>query len=139
MAYNIDDAIEELKALSIDTPKKPELPDDRLLDECEAKTGFRFSDDYRKFLKQASDVFVGVLSPLIVTENGDDPGELSIALSEAREMGLPNDWLPICEDNGNYYCLLDDGKVRFWSHDGATDESWPDLATWIKTVWIEEG
>jgi hypothetical protein len=138
MAYYIDDVIKELKALSIDTPRKPKLPDDKLLDKYEAKIGFRFSDDYRKFLKQASDVFVGVLNPLIVTESGDATSELAIALSEAREMGLPNGWLPICEDNGDYYCLIENGNVCFWSHNGATDELWPDLATWIKVVWIEE-
>lgn len=30
------------------------------------------------------------------------------------------------------------GRVSYWSHDGATDESWPDLATWIEEVWIGE-
>jgi hypothetical protein len=139
MAYNIDNAIAELKVLSMDTPKKPKLPNDRLLDEYEKKIGLQFPKDYRKFLRQASDVFVGVLTPLIVTENGDAPGELAAVLLEAREMGLPIDWLPICDDNGDYYCLVNNGQVRFWSHDGATDESWPDLATWIKQVWIEQG
>jgi hypothetical protein len=31
------------------------------------------------------------------------------------------------------------GEVVFWSHEGATDERWPDLATWIREVWIAEG
>ncbi len=35
--------------------------------------------------------------------------------------------------------ILDEsGEIRFWSHDGATDERWSDLATWVKEVWIEE-
>ena len=90
-------------------------------------------------MKQASDVFVGDLNPLIVTASGNAPGELAVAITDARAMGLPRDWLPICEDNGNYYCLTDDGTVRFWSHDGATDEKWHSLAVWIKTVWIDRG
>lgn len=137
MVYSIDDAISELKSLSIDTPIKPELPDDTLLDKCEAKIGLVLPDDYRKFLKNASDVFVGVLNPLIITESMDSPSDLAVVLLEARAMGVPFSWLPICDDNGDYYCLVDE-QVRFWSHNGATDEVWTDLASWIKKVWIEE-
>lgn len=139
MTYNIDNAIEELKSLSIDTPKKPKLPDEQLICEYEQNIGFTFADDYKKFLMEASDVFVGMLNPLIMTKDGNAQGELAIALLEGRELGLPDDWLPICEDNGDYYCMLSDGRIRFWSHNGITDDSWPNLATWIKEVWIEEG
>lgn len=137
MTYNIDDAISELKGLSIDTPMKPDLPDDALLDRYEAKLDLKFPDDYRKFLKSASNVFVGTLSPLIATESMNSPTDILIGLSEARKIGLPDSWLPICEDNGDYYCL-DDDQVRFWSHNGSTNESWDNLATWIKNVWIDE-
>jgi len=52
-------------------------------------------------------------------------------------MGVPGDWLPFCQDNADYFCL--DGRiVRYWSHDGETDEQWPDLGTWISEVWIGE-
>lgn len=40
-------------------------------------------------------------------------------LDEAREQGLPDDWLPICEYNGCYYCLTPNGTVRYWTLDGA--------------------
>lgn len=138
MTYNIDDAISELQELSVDTPIKPELPDDVLLDRCESNIGFKLPDDYRKFLKSASDVFVGTLSPLIVTESMDSSSDLAVVLPEARKVGVPESWLPICEDNGDYYCLEGE-KVRFWSHNGYTNEEWPNLATWIKSVWIDEG
>ena len=52
-------------------------------------------------------------------------------------MGVPEDWIPICEDNSNFYCYTPDGTIRYWDHNGANDESWPNLATWIKEVWIE--
>ena len=45
-------------------------------------------------------------------------------------------WLPICEDNGDYFCIVPGGQIRYWSPDGGTDESWPNLASWIKDVWI---
>jgi hypothetical protein len=105
VAYNIDDAIAELKALAVKTPKTPPLPNDALLNEYERELGFSFPADYRKFLKEASNVFVGTLEPLIATDMRNARGELSVALIEARRVGLPRDLLPICEDNGDYYCF----------------------------------
>ncbi len=64
-------------------------------------------------------------------------GELLTTIQKARSAGLLDNWLPICEDNGDYYCIAPDGRVRFWSHDGPSDESWPDLATWVGEVWIQ--
>jgi hypothetical protein len=54
------------------------------------------------------------------------------------QMELPRELLPICEDNGDYYCMNERGEVVYWSHAGSGDERWPDLATWIQQVWIEE-
>jgi hypothetical protein len=53
-------------------------------------------------------------------------------------LGVPDDLLPICEDNGNYFCMNRRGQVVFWDHNGASDEKWTDLATWINDVWIGE-
>ena len=69
--------------------------------------------------------------------NRDSPRELLSTVAGARKQGVPESWLPICEDNGNYYCLLEDGSVSYWSHDGPYDETWPSLANWIKYAWVE--
>ena len=68
-----------------------------------------------------------------------DAGSLDLMQTTraAWALGVPFDFLAICEDNGDYFCL-DGDTVRFWSHDGATSESWPDLATWITEVWLGE-
>lgn len=136
MAYTMENAIADLRAHSLDTPQKPSLPDSDLVDAYERRIGFSFPADYRQFLMEASDVFVGAITPLIITESGEGPDELSVVLQEARDVGVPAEWLPICEDNGDYYCLTKEGTIRFWSHDGTTEESWPDLAIWIRDVWI---
>ncbi|MBN3794273.1 SMI1/KNR4 family protein [Burkholderia sp. Ac-20392] len=111
-------------------------PDDHLISECENEIGFLFSDDYKYFLTHASTIFFGVLEPLVVTGSKEDRCELTAATQRARQVGLPSDWLPICEDNGDYYCITPDGRVRFWSPDGVTTESWTDLAEWIIEVWL---
>jgi hypothetical protein len=53
------------------------------------------------------------------------------------EMDVPLTLLPICEDNGDYYCLNKKGEIEFWTSNGATDQKWQDLATWIKEIWID--
>ncbi|NTZ81709.1 SMI1/KNR4 family protein [Burkholderia metallica] len=128
--------IDDLKILSAGRRIKTPAPDDALLSEYENDIGFVFSDEYKFFLKNASTIFFGTKEPLIATRAKKDRSELSAALQEARQIGVPADWLPICEDNGDYYCIVPGGQIRFWSHDGVTTESWQDLADWIKDVWI---
>ncbi|WP_208456794.1 SMI1/KNR4 family protein [Burkholderia sp. BCC0397] len=129
-------AVDKLKALSTGRKIAAPAPDDALLSEYEKDIGFVFSDEYKFFLKNASTIFFGTKEPLIATCAKKDRCELSAALQEARQIGVPADWLPICEDNGDYYCIVPGGQIRFWSHDGVTTESWQDLADWIKDVWI---
>ncbi len=138
MPYSIREAVDELKSLSEETPSKPDLPDNTLLNEYEKRIGVKLPIDYRLFLKEASDVFVGRLSPLLVSKGEDSGNELSFAVREARTLGVPGNWLPVCEDNGDYYCIDQNGPVQFWSHNGFTEESWSSLAYWIKEVWIAE-
>ena len=138
MSDQLDMAIAELKRLSNGKVTKVPLPDDVLLASCEKELGVKFSDEHKRFLKQVSNVFYGTKDPLTVTASRVFRGELATALAKARMLGVPHDWLPICEDNGDYYCIIPSGEIRFWSLDGLSDESWPNLATWIEKVWIGE-
>jgi hypothetical protein len=113
------------------------LPTEAEVTAAELALGQAFPADYRRFLLEASDVVFGTLEPCLVAP---DAGyrDLVTTARAAWDFGLPRAWLPICEDNGDYYCLVA-MHVRHWSHDGATDDSWPNLATWILDVWIGEG
>lgn len=110
-------------------------PDDALINSYQKEIGFCFSDDYKFFLKNASTIFYGTIDPLVITSDKSNRSELSKAIVEARAIGVPQDWLPICEDNGDYYCLTDHG-ICFWSSDGSSSDCWSDLSEWIKKVWI---
>lgn len=138
MSDQLDTAMAKLKQLSNGKVTKVPLPSDSLMDLYEKELGVKFSDEHRRFLKEASNVFYGTKDPLVVTERRAFRGELATAVTEARRLGVPHDWLPICEDNGDYYCITPSDEIRFWSLDGLTDESWPNLAAWIEQVWIEE-
>lgn len=134
---HIDAIISEVNRLDDPRKRKIPLPDDALIARYEAATGFEFSEDYKKFLKSISNAFIGYLSPLTLNEEmGGVYGELRSAIEQGRSAGLPHDWLPICEDNGDYYCIAPDGKIHFWDHNGPTTETWPDLATWANDVWL---
>jgi hypothetical protein len=127
-------AIARLRSLNKAVPLPRRLPSQAEIAAVETELGREFPLDYRRFLAEASDVVVGTLEPAVVTP---DAGYLDLVevARMAWEVGVPADWLPFCEDNGNYFCLVGT-LVRYWAHDGATDESWPDLATWISDVWI---
>ena len=135
---NLTEVLAELRDLNEPVPKPLRLPTETEVNLAEERLGIKFPADYRRYLLKASDVVFGTLEPAVVTP---DAGHLSlIEMSESAwsEMELPRDLLPICEDNGDYYCLAADGTVKFWSHNGTTDESWTELATWIKQFWISE-
>ena len=134
----LPDVIAELRELNEPVPKPLRLPTEVEVDEAENSLGLKFPEDYRRYLLEASDVVFGTLEPAIVTPDAGHLDLVEMAESAWEEMELPRELLPFCEDNGDYYCLSTDGTVKFWSHNGTTDESWPDLATWIEEVWIGE-
>lgn len=140
MAISIEDVVSEINQADDPSGRKRPLPDDALIERYEADTGFTFPEDYKIFLKSVSNAFVGYISPFVLNDgDSSDYGDLRAGIAEARKVGVPEDWLPVCEDNGNFYCIVPDGRVRFWDHNGSSDESWPNLATWAKEVWLEGG
>ena len=134
----LDKVINQLKELSNGEVINVPIPDDNLLDDYEKNINFSFSTEYRKLLKEASNIFYGTIELLLVTRDKKYPSELSTVLNEAREQGLPEDWLPICEDNGSYYCLTPNDTVRYWTLDGYSNDTWEDLSDWVEQVWINE-
>lgn len=140
MSITIEEAIDEVNLADDPNTRNQPLPDKSLIKKYEEKTGLMFSAEYKKFLEFISNAFVGYLSPFTLNEQLENKyGDLLWGISEGQKLGLPDDWVPICEDNGDYYCISPDGVIRFWDHNGSTDESWPDLATWVKDVWLEGG
>jgi len=137
MKIDIRSAITELKAVRIKLPVQQELPDDDVLSSYEKELGVSLPGEYKIFLKEASDSVFNGKDALRVTATRNHPRELLLNAKEAWGLGVPKNWLPFCEDNGNYYCISSTGEIRYWAHDGVSSESWPSLAVWIKSVWID--
>ena len=134
----MDDVLARLRSLNRPVPRPPRLPTPQEVGMVERELGVRFHPDYRRYLLEASDVVYGFLEPATIPEDSGHTYILPLAKA-AWAQGVPRNLVPIAEDNGDYYCVNEAGQVLFWSHDGATDESWPCLAAWIQEVWIGHG
>ena len=134
---NLAEVIAELRKLNEPVPQPLRLPTVAEVDLAEQRLGVRFHPDYRKYLLEASDVVYGPLEPGTIVPGGGHTDLFENAKDAWEVWGLSKALLPICHDNANYYCMNAEGEIVYWTHDGYTNEKWPDLATWIKRVWIE--
>lgn len=137
MKLSMDDALALLRSRARIVSKPASLPSEAEVASFEELLGRQLHRDLRRLLLVASDVSVGTLEPVTLT-NADSQTYFLSVIESARSYGVPESLLPICEDNADFYCLDDSGSVVYWSHNGNTGESWPDLATWIVEVWIGE-
>ena len=134
---SIDQAIAVLRERNEEVPEPMRLPTAEEVGAAEKDLGVKFHPDYRKYLLEASDVVFGTKEPATITD-AESHTHLPTVAEDAWEMGVPKKYLPICEDNGDYYCMNQKGQVLYVSSDGETMEKWSDLATWIEEVWIGE-
>ena len=133
---SIHEIIEKLRQLNRPVPIPIRLPTVKEISKMEQELEVRFHPDYREYLLKASDVVYPTLEPATIT-NPKSHTYLPKVYQRARDWGVPQDLLPICEDNANFYCMNKEGQVLYWAHDGWTDEKWDNLATWIQDVWID--
>ncbi|NVK22065.1 MAG: SMI1/KNR4 family protein [Kangiellaceae bacterium] len=112
-------------------------PTDEEIDKAQQELGFAFPSEYITFLKSGYDL--GDI-PMEALEIANTPSHVNIyeAVENARKyFNLPTSLLPICEDNGDYYCLNQSGEVVFWSHNGATNEKWSGVSAWREEMLAE--
>ncbi|HJY78524.1 MAG TPA: SMI1/KNR4 family protein [Burkholderiales bacterium] len=133
----LEQAIRELQTRSRPGRQVGRLPTVEEVEATQKSLNVQFHPDYRRFLLQASNVFVGALDPAQITDS-EGRNYLGKVVQSARAYGVPSELFPFCEDNADFYCFTEQGEVRFWSHNGAAQEKWPSLAAWIKEVWIDE-
>ncbi len=136
MPSHLNEAIARLRRLSTPVPRPRRLPTESEVRDAETNLGVSFHPDLRRYLLEASDVVYGTHEP--VTISGGHTA-IETVVHSARELGVPDGLLPICDDNADYFCITANGDIVYWSHNGATNETWPNLATWITDVWIGGG
>jgi hypothetical protein len=131
----LEEAIRELRASNEPVPNPALLPSEAEVDAIEVQLKVKFHSDFREYLLKASDVVCGNKEP--VTIDVQSHTNLAQVAEAAWAVGLPKDYIPICEDNGDYFAMTPKGEVVYWSHNGLSDEKWSSLANWIFEVWLE--
>ncbi|RHW74549.1 SMI1/KNR4 family protein [Colwellia sp. RSH04] len=105
-------------------------PSDIEISEAQQKLGFTFPNDYIDFIKSGYDLGNAPMEALEIN-NAQSHLDIYSAIADAKKFyELPDELLPICEDNSDYYCLNKSGQVVFWSHNGLTDEVWQNTKEW---------
>ena len=135
----MEEVIEQLRELNEPVPVPLELPEEELLVEIEEQILINLPFELREFLLKVSDVVYGSLEPVTVTDPQSHTYLPEVA-SVAWSLGVPRELVPICEDQGNYYCVEQDGTVLLWDgeEEDLTDDSWDSVWHWVREVWLEE-
>lgn len=132
----MQETLKRLRASHQPIPVALELPDHDQLVDVEEELLLQIPRDMRDYLLHGSDVVYGSLEPVTAADPHSHTYLPEVA-AVAWSVGLPRHLVPLCEVNGNYYCVEPDGEVRFWRDDELTDESWSDVWQWVREVWLE--
>lgn len=133
---DIDEILDLLRDHNEPVPVPLELPDEDSLVEIEEEILLPIPRDVRTFLLEGSDVVYGSLEPITAAEPNSHT-YLPEVTATAWSVGVPRYLLPICDDNGAYYCADPDGEILLWRNGDLTDDSWPSIWHWIRDVWLE--
>jgi hypothetical protein len=131
----MEDIIDLLHEKSELVPVPLELPDQDQLIAIEEALLLPIPREMRQFLLEASDVIYGRLEPVTAA----DPNShtyLADVTATAWSLGVPHYLMPLCEDNGDYYCVDQDGEVVLWRNGELTDETWQSVWDWVEDVWL---
>ncbi|RRJ83066.1 SMI1/KNR4 family protein [Aestuariirhabdus litorea] len=132
----MEEVIDELRELAESVPVPLELPTEDELVEVEEQILIPLPYELRRFLLTASDIVYGTLEPVTAS----DP-QLHTYLPEvasvAWSLGLPREYVPLCEDRGRYYAVDAQGEVLLWTEEGIDEERWESVWHWVRDIWME--
>lgn len=131
----MEDIIDLLREKSEVVPVPLDLPDEDQLVRIEEELLLPIPREMRQFLLEVSDVIYGHLEPVTAA----DPNShtyLPEVTALAWSIGVPRYLMPLCEDNGDYYCVDPDGEVILWKNGELTEETWQSVWHWAEDVWL---
>ena len=131
----MEDVIDELRERAEGVPTPLRLPDDDELTSIEEELLIPLPGDLREFLLQVSDIIVGSLEPVTVTDCQAHTYLPEVA-AEAWAAGIPRYLIPICQDGLNYYCISEDGQISLWIENEESDQVWSSIWQWAKEIWL---
>ena len=135
----MEEVIEQLRELNEPVPVPLELPEEETLVEIQEQILIHLPYALREYLLQVSDVVYGRLEPVTASDPQSHTYLPEVAAT-AWSLGVPREFVPLCEDQGNYYVVEEDGTVLLWEADTTEineDESWESVWHWVRDVWLE--
>ncbi|QLC73131.1 SMI1/KNR4 family protein [Pseudomonas sp. LPB0260] len=135
----MEEVIDQLRELNEPVPVPLELPDEETLVDIQEQILIHLPYALREFLLTVSDVVYGRLEPVTAADPQSHTYLPEVAAT-AWSLGVPREYVPLCEDQGNYYVVEEDGTVLLWEADTGEineDESWESVWHWVRDVWLE--
>ena len=130
----MEELIAQLRSLNEGVSLPLDLPTEEQVLEAEEQILMPLPADLRTYLLQASDVITGNVEPVTVADERSHTYLPELA-ALAWDRGLPREYIPVCEYDGGYACIAQDGVVYFWL-DGNLEQEWQDLWAWVREVWL---
>lgn len=134
--------INEIAELLSQRAEKPSFPPEipTMEDLIEAQEAMLISvpADMRDFLLTASYEIYGRLEPVTIADRNCRTYLPEVA-AEAWARGMPREYIPLCLDRSNVYCVTEDDTVYIWNE--SLGEEPEEVATnvweWVRDIWLE--
>jgi hypothetical protein len=131
----MDELIEELREANQPVPIPLELPEEDDLVEVQEALFISLNEDFQQFMLTVSDVVYGTLEPVTASDPTSHTYLPEVA-AIAWDAGLPRDLVPLCEHQGNYYAVTEEGEVQYWEGGVKTEQTWETIWYWARDVWL---
>jgi len=132
----MEDIIELLQERNVKIPVPLELPDEDDLVEIEEAILISLPDEYKQFLLEVSDVVCGSIEPATCTDPSSHTFLPDLA-ARAWDIGMPREYIPICEHANGFYCISQVGQIFLWFSGEDMEDEWDSIWSWAKDVWLE--
>jgi len=131
----MENIIDLIKASAIPTATYSELPTEDELVLIEEEILLPIPRDFRLFLLEVSHLVCGTLEPVTVADPAAHT-HLSEVTATAWSVGMPRELMAVCQKEDGYYCINQDGEIRYWQDGEVSEESWEDIWQWAEMVWL---
>lgn len=131
----MEEIIDQLRESAISTAAYLELPNEDDLVLVEEEILLPIPRAMKTYLLEASDILYGTMEPVTVADSGAHT-HLPEVTSNAWAIGLPRDLMVLCQVSDGYYCIDQEGEVKFWQDGELSEETWEDVWQWIEEVWL---
>ncbi len=131
----MNEIVDELRERNEDRFGSVELPDIDTLVEVEEQLLIGLPNEFKEYLLTLSDVVYGKIEPVTAS----DPhmhSYLPEVAAVAWDAGVPRETIPICEYQGNYFIVTQEGEVQYWVDGEIQEHEWESVWKWIEDVWL---